>query len=61
MLLEPSELLEEKSVDSIGQPDKSSWMSKTSQKGENKTTSVKKRWCVLQDNFLYYYPSNKVI
>jgi len=38
---------------------KEGYVSKNSKKGDGKVTGLKKRWAVLQDNFLYYFQNNK--
>eukprot|EP01103_Thecamoeba_quadrilineata_P008064 TRINITY_DN17852_c0_g1_i1.p1 TRINITY_DN17852_c0_g1~~TRINITY_DN17852_c0_g1_i1.p1 ORF type:complete len:606 (-),score=137.21 TRINITY_DN17852_c0_g1_i1:59-1876(-) len=50
----PCSYLYKKSVDSLKNPRIEGWLTKSSQKID-KQTNQKKRWCVLHDNFLYYF------
>jgi len=59
ILLLPLQSFMEKTIDEVMPKTREGWMTKTSQKGEAKMTGMKKRWCVLKDNFLFYFPSNK--
>lgn len=60
LLLVPVQLLQEKvTLGSIEHPQREDWLVKSSKKGDSKSTSEKKRWCVLDKHFLYYFSDKK--
>jgi len=58
LLLSPVELYFDKPLEQLDFEIRG-WMIKNSQKGNKKVTGDKKRYCVLDDNFLFYFSGNK--